>query len=47
MLDMEERVPNVLWDPENDIRDFFFDGEGVIRKPEDCVLLLERVLRVA
>jgi hypothetical protein len=46
MLDMEERVPNVLCDDEKDFLDFFFEGEGVRRKLEEWVLLLETELCV-
>ena len=43
MLDIVDRVPRVLWDDVNDMRDGFLVGEGVRRRPEELVLLLESV----
>ena len=48
MLDIVEvRVPRVLCEDVNDMRDGFLDGEGVRRRPEECVLLFDRVDWVA
>ena len=46
MLDIVERVPNVFWEVSDIRREvLFFLGEGR-RRPEEWVLLLERVLCV-
>lgn len=48
MLDMVEvRVPLVLCEDVNDMRDCFLVGEGVKRRPEDWVLLFDKVDCVA
>ena len=43
MLDIVDRVPRVLWDDVNDMRDAFLVGEGVRWRPEELVLVLESV----
>jgi hypothetical protein len=46
ILDIVERVPNVFWEVRDIRREvLFFLGEGR-RRPEEWVLLLERVLCV-
>lgn len=45
---MLDRVPKVFWEEVKDIRrDIDFVGEGVRRRAEERVLLLEMVLYVA
>ena len=48
MLDIVEvRVPSVLCEDVKDMRDCFLLGEGVRRRPEEWVLLFDRVDWVA
>ena len=48
MLDIVEvRVPSVLCEDAKDMRDCFLLGEGVRRRPEEWVLLFDRVDWVA